>query len=212
MNGAVSEVFHPDGRLYQWVLKVYEILVLHFLFLVASIPLVTIGASTTALYAAWFKIWDGTDRGKLAATFFAEFRSNFVKSSVVWLAMAALGAACFFVIYPYAIGPAVRAFPPLTFAVILVVAIVALTAGYIFPMLARFENTAWKTVSNAFLVAMSNMAVSVIVFMINCALLAAGFVISGHLVIVWLFASFGVASFCNSWILDKVFAKYVASQ
>lgn len=205
----MNEVFDPDGRLYQWALKVYEILALHVLFLVASIPLVTIGAATTALYATWFKIWNGTDGSKLARTFFAEFRSSFAKSTLVWLALAAAAAACVWLVYPFAIGPVVRAFPPLSFAVFLVIAVVALSCGYIFPVLARFENTAWRAVANAFLLAMTNMGVSVIVFVINVAVLAAGFVISGRLVVIWLFASFGIASFCNSWILDKVFKKYI---
>lgn len=208
---AMSEVFHPDGRLYQWVSKVYEILALHVLFLVSSIPLVTIGASTTALYASWFKIWNGTHDGKLVRTFFAEFRSNFAKSSIVWLAMVAVAAACIWVVYPFAIAPVVQAFPPLSFAVILVVAVVALTCGYIFPVLARFENSAWRTLSNSFLLAMANMALSVVVFIINAAVLVAGFVFSGRLVILWLFGSFGIASFCNSWILNKIFAKYIPS-
>lgn len=212
MSDALSEVFHPEGKLYEWALKIYEILVLHMLFLIASIPLVTIGASTTALYATWFKIWDGTDEGKLVRTFFAKFRSNFVKSSVVWLAMVVIAAACILLVYPFAIVRVVQAFPPLSFAVILVVAAVALTSGYIFPILARFENTLRRTISNSFLLAMSNMAVSVIVFMINGAVLALGFVISGRLVIVWLFGSFGVASFCNSWILNRVFAKYIPAE
>jgi uncharacterized membrane protein YesL len=183
---------------------------LHLLFLIAAIPLVTIGASTTALYATWFKIWNGTFDGKLVRTFFEEFRSKFAKSSLVWLAMAA-AAACVWLIHPLAIAPAVRAFPPLSFAMILVVAVIALTCGYVFPVLARFENTVWRAFSNSFLLAMTNMAVSVIVFVINAAVLAAGFVISGRLVILWLFGSFGIASFCNSWILNRVFAKYIPS-
>jgi uncharacterized membrane protein YesL len=204
----MRELFNPDGRLYQWVLKVYEILVLHALFLVTAIPLVTIGASTTALYASWFKIWNGTHDGKLARTFFTEFRDGFAKSTIVWLVMLVCGAACIWLLYPFAVAPAVRAFPPLSFAVILIVAIIALSCGYVFPVLARFENTAWKAVSNAFLIAMANMGVSVVVFLVNGGVLVAGFIISGRLVILWLFGSFGIASFCNSWILNKVLGKY----
>jgi len=202
------EVFNPDGRLYQWVLKVYEILALHALFLVASIPLVTIGTSATALYATWFRIWNGNYDGKLARTFFAEFRGNFAKSTVIWLSMVAVIAASVWLVYPLAVAPAVRAFPPVSFVVIIVVAIVALTCGYVFPVLARFENTAWRTVTNSFLLALANMGVSVIVFLINAGVLIGGFLLSGKFVILWVFAAFGVASFCNSWILNKVFAKY----
>src|SRR5262245_60717028 len=207
----MNEIFNPDGRLYQWVLKVYEILVLHLLFLVASIPLVTIGASTTALYATWFKIWNGTYNGKLARTFFEEFRSNFGKSCVLWLTIVAVAAAGIWFVYPFAVARAVQAFPPLSFAVVLVVVVVALTCGYIFPVLARFENTLWRTVWNSFLLAMANTAVSVVVLTINVAVVGAGFVFSGRFVVLWLFGSFGIASFSNSWILNKVFAKYIPS-
>ncbi|MCL2514742.1 MAG: DUF624 domain-containing protein [Microbacteriaceae bacterium] len=208
----MNEVFNPEGRLYQVLLKVYEIVALHVLFVVTSVPLVTIGAATTATYATWFRIWNGVDDGKLVRTFFREFRSNFRKSTILWLVMAAVVAVCAWLVYPVAVAPAIRAFPPLSLAAILLVTVAALAAGYLFPLLARFENSVWRTVLNAFVIAMTNMAASVAVCVINFGILVGGFVFAGRFVVLWLFGAVGVASFLSSWILNRVFAAYLPAE
>ena len=54
------------------------------LWLVCSLPIITIGASSTALYYAVAKCVRH-NRGRLASTFFHGFRSNFRQATVIWL-------------------------------------------------------------------------------------------------------------------------------
>ncbi|MBR4394276.1 MAG: YesL family protein [Oscillospiraceae bacterium] len=54
------------------------------LWLICSLPIITIGASSTALYYAVAKCVRH-NRGRLAPTFFHGFRSNFRQATVIWL-------------------------------------------------------------------------------------------------------------------------------
>lgn len=48
-------MFSIEGPLWRALNLIADVIILHFLWLVCSLPLVTIGASTTALYYAMMK-------------------------------------------------------------------------------------------------------------------------------------------------------------
>ena len=63
-----------------------DLIVAGLLWLVCSLPVITIGASTTALYYAVNKTVRH-NRGRLTPTFFSGFRSNFRQATLIWLLM-----------------------------------------------------------------------------------------------------------------------------
>ncbi|QFJ54979.1 YesL family protein [Pseudobutyrivibrio xylanivorans] len=72
-----------NSRFFEGITKVTDILIIGFYFMICSIPLVTIGASATALYYATNKcIFKG--RGYTTA-FFHSFKENFKQSTLSWL-------------------------------------------------------------------------------------------------------------------------------
>lgn len=66
---------------------------LNILWLISSLPIFTIGASTTALFYCTLKMAEDRDEG-LTRMFFRAFRSNFKPATKLWLILLALG--CFF--------------------------------------------------------------------------------------------------------------------
>ncbi|MDR0638279.1 MAG: DUF624 domain-containing protein [Spirochaetaceae bacterium] len=77
-----------DG-VYAWMEKLFDAVSLNLLWLLCSLPLVTIGASSTAFYYTMAKVIRG-ERGHLFGEFWRSFRLNFVKATIVWIAFAAL--------------------------------------------------------------------------------------------------------------------------
>jgi uncharacterized membrane protein YesL len=64
--------------------RVGDVIWLNVLWTVFSIPLVTIGASTTAAYAVVFQ-WNDMDVGRNTHTFISAFRLNFKQSTITWM-------------------------------------------------------------------------------------------------------------------------------
>ena len=82
--------FSYESKFSQLVLKLCYACFLNLLWFICSIPIVTIGASTAALYYTSFKIIREEDN-HAGAMFFRAFRDNFKQATVLWLIMLAFG-------------------------------------------------------------------------------------------------------------------------
>ena len=55
------KIFAFDGPVYRGLEKLFNVMLLHILWVICSIPLITIGASTTALFAVMLKLVKGEE-------------------------------------------------------------------------------------------------------------------------------------------------------
>ena len=135
MNG----FFNYDGFLVKILTKVMYVVSLNLLFLICSIPIVTIGAANTAMHTVLLRFHQGDDP-HIMKGFFGAFRDNFKKATLVWLVMLALGGTLglnYIVLYQSHIPGAdlIRVLLNLVLIVLLVLWV------YIFPAIAYFENS-----------------------------------------------------------------------
>lgn len=70
--------------------KVWDLMVLNVLFLLCSLPVVTIGPAATAMHYA-LRRWR-EQQGEIVKDFFRSFRQNFRQGLILWLVFLALGA------------------------------------------------------------------------------------------------------------------------
>ena len=84
-------LFSIEGPLWRALNLIADVIILHFLWLVCSLPLVTIGASTTALFYAMMKRIR-TNEGHVTSNFWKSFKENFRQATVLWLIVAAVAA------------------------------------------------------------------------------------------------------------------------
>jgi uncharacterized membrane protein YesL len=80
----MREFFSIDGKFYRFGTFVMDIITVGLLWTIFSIPLITIGATTTALYYVCTKKHSGDDT-YLLRTFLKSFKTNFVKSTIIFL-------------------------------------------------------------------------------------------------------------------------------
>ena len=114
---------------------------LNILWLICSLPIFTIGASTTALFYCTLKMAEDRDEG-LTRMFFRAFRSNFKPATKLWLILLALG--CFLGVDGFVLSRLwnTSAFWTILTALVIGAAVLyAIVLLYAFPLLARFENT-----------------------------------------------------------------------
>lgn len=164
-----------DSKFGELFLKLSYGCCLNVLWLICCLPIVTIGASTTALYYTSFKI--AKDEGSFITTmFFRSFKQNFKQATVIWLIMLAAGLLIGGDIF---LLSRLRATSTGTLAVVwtLLLAIViaaavayAIELAYIFPLLSIASNTTPSMFKNAFLIGTHYLFVTILVFFIHYAM------------------------------------------
>ena len=129
-----------------------DIVILNLMFLLCSIPIVTIGAAANACYAGLFRILQKKEKGTLLRSFFTDFHASFGQATGGWLLMLLVGFVLagdvwFAVAYS---EPDNRFF---LYLAIISAAVLLLAALWFFPLTARFQNSFGTQVKNSFLLA-----------------------------------------------------------
>ena len=82
-------IFDIDNPIMSGVIKIFDCICVSLLWLLFSLPVITIGASSAALYTTVYK-YLRKDEGHLWRTFWTAFRENLRRSTLVWLAALAV--------------------------------------------------------------------------------------------------------------------------
>ena len=141
-----------------FLLKAWEIFgdifMINVMFVLCSLPIITIGASLCALYAMSIKLVNRED-GSIVHGFIREFKRNFKQGTIAWMitlfAFVAIWGELFYIANFGGVMGKVY-----TVVVVLEVVALALILPFLYPLIARYENTLWNTIRNAFLLAVSN--------------------------------------------------------
>lgn len=142
-------VFSYDSKFNDFLNKAANLIILNLLWILCSLPLVTIGASTTALYYNTLKLVRNEDT-YIVQSFFRCFRENFRQSCLIWLIMTGAAGLLGFDFYVswYYMPESMKHMLIYPF---IILAFLFLAAGcYVFPMIAFFENSTKKVLKNSF--------------------------------------------------------------
>ena len=131
-------IFSPDGIVYRVLDVLTDIFVLSILWLLCSIPVVTLGAATTALYDAVVRSIR-YKKGGAYRRFFHTFRSDLgtsVLTTLFWIVI--LGIGIFSLFYLRAMGEQNETFSMFSIVYYILLLIPVGTACWVFPVLSRF--------------------------------------------------------------------------
>ena len=145
----MNHLFNLDGPVLQFINKIVYSVYLNILWFICCIPVITIGASTTALFYVTLKI-SKDEEGSITKAFFHSFKENLRQGTAIWLILLAFGIILGidgYVLYHMRFE---NVFWTLCTAVFCVAAAAyAIILMYIFPLLARFDNTIGAMFKNA---------------------------------------------------------------
>lgn len=164
-----------DSPFSQLLLKLCYSCYLNLLWLICCIPIVTIGASTTALYYTSLKIVRGEDHA-LGHMFFRSFRENFRQSTVLWLILLAAGLFLAGDGYlAYRLRAASTGAPAVLWTLILALVIGAavvytIVLLFVFPLVASVSNTNWAMLKNSFFIGARYLFCTILVFVVHFAM------------------------------------------
>lgn len=200
--------FRGDSAYSHIMTKAFDILWLSLLWLFCSLPIITVGISTTALYYVMIKLVRDEETA-ITRTFFRAFKDNlkqgFVSGILLILAIGIMVADF------HILGSQSESTSSIMYGCCVVVMIV-LTAifSYVFPLMAKFENTLGKQFGNAARLAASHLWQTIVMVLVNL-FPAAWFMISPEtfsaIFWIWVFIGMGVQSFVNSLLLSEIFRK-----
>ena len=143
----MARILDIDSPLINFLNKLADLIYLNFLTLICCLPIITVGASMTALHHVLLKMVRN-EEGYMTKTFFKSFKQNFKQATIIWLIMLVAFFVLIgdFMIFKYS-G---LAFPSwLRIVVVGVVLLVLFAVMHVFPVLARFENTVFNTYKNS---------------------------------------------------------------
>ena len=164
-----------DSPFSQVLLKLCYGCYLNLIWFICCIPVVTIGASTTALYYVSLKIARGEDHA-LTRMFFRSFRENFRQSTVLWLILLAAGlflAGDGYLVYRLRASSTGAAAVLWTLILALVIAAAlayTIVLLFVFPLVASVSNTNWAMLKNSFFIGTHYLFCTILVFAVHFAM------------------------------------------
>mgnify|MGYP002962110137 FL=1 len=152
----MSKLFRMDSPLMRFLTKIADLMVLNILFCVTSIPLITIGASWTALYSVTLKMVRD-EEGSVSRSYFRSFRQNFRQATLLWLGVLVVLALLVLDIRVLN-GMSEGTAPGLFRVGVEILALLGIMVlQYLFPSLARFEASLADTLKNACMMALAHL-------------------------------------------------------
>ncbi len=154
-----------DGPFYKTLTKITNYMILGFLWLLGCVPIITVGASCTALYATHHKVVKNGN-GYIWRTFWEQFRSNFKQATLLWLIILLLGgffAADYYLLYM--MSGAGNSSVVLTVFLIFV-GMCAMWIQYWFPYIAHIEDPIKTVLKNTLILCFAHFPQSLLITLV----------------------------------------------
>ena len=142
----IMKFFSVDSPVYKFLSKFLDVVKLNFFWILFSIPVITVGASTVAAMSVGLKMVDD-EEGYIGKNFLKAFKENWKQGTILWVITV---VAVYAIYLDFQLFEAVDN-NPIIFLIIgmasIALAVVALIYSY--PLAARYENTLINTIQNS---------------------------------------------------------------
>lgn len=197
----MNSLFSMDGPIYRFCNFISDLFILNLFWMIFSLPIVTIGASTTALFYVWGK-WLRKDNVYLFKDFWKSFKENFKQATIIWIILLCLFAIVGFNIRNMnLLGSNMNWLLVLQIALLLQLIIITV---YIFPVLSRFNMNITNCFKTSFFFGGRHF-ITTILSVITFVIVLYITYLTGFLVLF----SMSIYALISSYMMEKVFKKYI---
>ena len=203
----MGRFFNMDNKFFVFMGKIADLCMLNLLCIICCIPIVTAGASLTALYYVTMKMVRN-EEAYIFRSFFRSFKQNFKQATVINIIMLAAAALLYIDtnIAGKILGMIFAAFTLLYVMILL----------YVYPLLAKFYNSVKNTFKNAILMAIRHLPYTILMLLI-CAcpiliLFIPSFQIQMSLIMLVILFGPAVIAYGNSHFFVRIFDKYIPEE
>lgn len=199
-------MFQPDSLLIRFLTKICDLLFLNIVFVLSCATIIVSGAAVTSLYAVTLKMMRGQNYAPIKDFLWA-LRENFLPSFPATILLFV--DVTLLAILRAALCAETLLMPPTLFVLLAIIAVfLSALLSWLFPLLARFENTFSRHLSNAVRLSLVNLPVTSLLTAVNLLPLLLCVLIPSSLGVVFAFwLSFGCAAggWANSFYLNRIF-------
>lgn len=200
-------LFDLDGPLMTALNRLTDLVVANLLFLLFSLPVVTIGASLTALQTVVLDLARDQEY-VIHKRFWQAFRQHFKQSTLLWLVFLAAGLV---LAASYAAASTLGAGFARFYAVVLgaLGLVVLLVFQFAFPLQSRRAAPVRQTLKTAFLLAVIRLPYAAGMLAVTAVALYLSFFLNPNLIggafFLWLALGFAVVAYCNAFLVLRAF-------
>ena len=201
-----------NSKFYQIVTQIIDCAALSLLWIVFSLPVITIGASTTALYHAVDKVIRRED-GSIWKEFWRVFRRDFKRATALWILMLLICGvlvANFHAAFAHEwANESLQAF--MQIASVFLIALFAIWLQYWFPYLARFDDPVKRILKNTLAMMFAETKTDFRLLLLFLVVTATDVIISLRVPVLAIFMPVAYIISLNR-ITERLFARYIARQ
>ncbi len=205
------KLFDPDSPIMIILARVADQVIMNVLWLLCCLPVVTAGASTTAMYPVARHLQEEST-SSVTRDFFRSFKSDFRQATPVYLLLLIPTAAV--VMNAWILSAQSSDVVPVYVRAIWMVSALMLTfvVSFVYPVMAYFDDTVWKTLRTAAVIAVAKLPSTVLISAINLLPIIMLFVSLPFFLrssIFWLLIGGSLTAYLNMLILRPVFKKII---
>ena len=191
--------FNMNNKFFQVLDKIIDTFFLSILWLVFSLPVITIGASTTALYYTAHKSLR-RDKGYVGRTFLKAFKDNFKQVTLMWLINLVIDVVL-------VLDCIIMQETFMLYLFLILGGFVIVWQIYQAAYVARFQNKVLASMKNAFLFFVANLPWSLLILLllVVCAVV----IILAPITLLFIPASLFLV---YDAILERIFRKYMTEE
>lgn len=199
-----------DSRFSRVLNRLTELILLNFIFILTCLPILTVGASVTALYSTALKM-ARNEEGYIFQGYFKDFAANFKQATAFWLIELLLYFQPHVLSVAAAVngGYMIQIYTVITWVLGILYSIYFL---FVFPLTATFQNTFFKIAKNAFVMIISHLPWVLAAYLIVAIPLAVSFGINTKILqfamLFWILIGFALVTFLSSFCLNRIFERY----
>ncbi|MBN2947221.1 MAG: YesL family protein [Blautia sp.] len=208
----MDRFFSMDNKFFTFMGKVADLFILNILCLICCIPIVTAGASITAMFYVTMKMVKN-EEAYIIKSFFKSFKQNFKQATVINLIMLVLAVILYVdMSIVKQMGQPLGQIMNIIFLAFSVLYVMVFL--YIYPVLAKFYNSTRNTFINAVLMSVRHLPYTVLMAAVcACPIILVSFAptfrMQATIALICLVIGGAVVAYCNSFFLDKIFQNYI---
>ncbi|MGN0325840.1 MAG: YesL family protein [Lachnospiraceae bacterium] len=157
------KLFAVDGPVYKFMVTLTNIFILNMLWILTSLPIITVGISTVAVFSVTLKMVDD-EEGYVSKQYFKAWRENWKQG----LPLGILTLVCFYGVYlDFQFFHALENHPIfLLFAGFIAAFLFGCTFLYAYPQVARYDNKLYIILRNSFRIAIKYFGWTLLLFVV----------------------------------------------
>lgn len=198
----MKRFFNLENPIWRFIGNIIDMFLLSIYWYVCCLPVVTAGSGTTALYYVTLKLTSNQE-GYTTASFFRSFKSNLKQATVIWLLCLLIGSVIAIDFY-WALTSGSSVGASLLPALIIISVLFLVFLAFIFPLLARCDNTTKALLSMCISLSIRNFLPILSTLIVTTGIFSVGIFITWPVLLI----APGLSAYLNSYIFNHILAKY----